>query len=299
MMRFVRDFGRMLLAMLLINLLLIWLLGTFGVWGRWASQVSAQRDEMRGGVVLTDNERPLISDILLLPTPQLSNLSVETQGLEAAINGEADLSISARLLKISASITMPPDASTHFLPNDSAFDYLPTQSVETLLNSPTAAASLLNKHVVASALSKPLVSQMDTLTLASGGSWPIRADDNVLHIGNAGAISAEIPHTNGFVHKIDRVLLPNEGVSIDTPDGTTEIDYNGTFITINGSGQANMLVILHDGQTNFGNALVNTEGRWSLSGNLHAGRHEFVAYLVQPSDRFPLAASVPIILTSE
>ena len=296
MMRFVHDFGRLLLGLLLINLLLIWVLALTGTWSRWATNASNRRDAMRGGVIHQTGEtsEPGVA-ILSEPLPVDS---AENGNLKERLAADPSLTIAAQLIDLATAVNDLPQPVTLFLPTDDAFAQLPNQSVEALIANPAAAAALLNQHSTAAILPTALVSQMQSIRLGDGRVLPIDASDG-LRVGNAGVVSAEIAYDGGLIHKVDRVLLPTADVSIDTPDGVTELDYTGSFLTINGSGRPDTLVIVHDGAMNFGNALVNGEGRWTLSGDLATGRHVFVAYLVQPGDMLPIGASIPIILNSQ
>ena len=252
---------------------------------------------MRGGVINMAGSDTEESGVAPLSEP-LPVDSAESSNLKELIAADPDLTVAAQLIDLATAVNDLPQPVTLFLPTDTAFARLPTQSVEALLNNPAAAAALLNQHSTAAILPAALVSQMQSLKLADGRVLPIASTDG-LRVGDAGVVSAEITYNGGILHKIDRVLLPNTNVSIDTPDGVTELDYTGSFLTINGAGQPNMLVIVHDGAINFGNALIDAEGRWSLSGDLAAGRHELVAYLIQPGDMLPVGASIPIILNSQ
>ena len=291
MMRFVRDFGRLLIAMLLINLLLIWLLSISGTWSRWASNISNRRDTLRGGVLDTPQGVAMLSESLPATVTSHDDLLHTAQI-------DPDLTIATQLIESAASATSLPQPITVFLPTDQAFMRLPAESVDAILANPTAAADLLHRHMAAGMLPASRLSQMQSLPRLSGQSLTIEETEAGVRVDYGNVHSADLAYNGGILHKIDRVLLPSDTVAIDTPDGVTELDYTGRFITINGSGQPNTLLILHDGREHFGNALINAEGRWSLSGNLAAGRHELVAYMVQPTDSLPLAASVPIVLTS-
>ena len=297
MMQFVRDFGRLLIAMLLINVLLIWLLSVTGTWSRWANNASDRRDTLRGGTV--GNADDAINGAAAL-SESLPNVaaSADDDSLIAVIQADPELTISTQLIESTISVAPLPQPMTIFLPTDAAWERMPPSSVEALLNNPEATASLLRHHAAAGILPGERVAQMKSLPRMTGGSLPIRAEGGLM-VGNGGVVSADIPFDGGILHKLDHVQLPNKDVSIDTPDGATELDYTGSFITINGSGRPNLYVILRDGNNDFGTVLVDPEGRWSLSGDLAAGRHALIAYLVQSADMLPLAASTPIILNSK
>jgi len=105
---------------------------------------------------------------------------------------------------------------TVFAPTDAAFALLPEGLVATLLEDPTGQlTTILTHHVYAgSALSTDLDDGMMVPTIA-GGELEVTIDSTGVYIDNAMVTVANIETSNGVVHVIDAVLIPEEGLSID------------------------------------------------------------------------------------
>lgn len=112
---------------------------------------------------------------------------------------------------------------TVFAPTNDAFGALPTGTVDTLLKPENKAAlqGVLTYHVVpgkisAADLSNKIVEAggMATLKTASGGSLGAKLDgDKVILVdekgGTAEVTIANVNQSNGVIHVVDSVLLPN------------------------------------------------------------------------------------------
>ena len=98
---------------------------------------------------------------------------------------------------------------TVFAPTDDAFSLVPANILETLLADPTGLLTqiLLNHVVSGTALSTDLSNGMMIETL-QGSEVMVSITDGVVMIGNAMVIAANIQASNGVVHVIDAVLVP-------------------------------------------------------------------------------------------
>ena len=98
---------------------------------------------------------------------------------------------------------------TVFAPTDDAFSLIPANILETLLADPTGLLTqiLLNHVVSGTALSTDLSNGMMIETL-QGSEVMVSITDGVVMIGNAMVIAANIQASNGVVHVIDAVLVP-------------------------------------------------------------------------------------------
>ena len=105
---------------------------------------------------------------------------------------------------------------TVFAPTDAAFALLPEGLVATLLEDPTGQlTTILTHHVYAgSANSIDLYDGMMVPTIA-GGALEVAIDFTGVYIDNAMVTVADIETSNGVVHVIDAVLIPEEGLSIE------------------------------------------------------------------------------------
>lgn len=100
---------------------------------------------------------------------------------------------------------------TVFAPTDAAFARLPKGTVQSLLRpeNKSKLATILKYHVVSGRVRaadiKPGRSHVPTL---SGAQLTVRKHGGV-RVNNARVTSADVRASNGVIHVIDRVLLPN------------------------------------------------------------------------------------------
>ena len=96
---------------------------------------------------------------------------------------------------------------TVFAPNDEAFAKLPAGTVEGLLEDPEKLAAILTYHVVAGKKVASDVVGAKTLATVQGQSLSIDTTDGVT-IGGAKVLTTDIEASNGVIHVIDTVLIP-------------------------------------------------------------------------------------------
>jgi uncharacterized surface protein with fasciclin (FAS1) repeats len=99
---------------------------------------------------------------------------------------------------------------TVFAPTDEAFAKLPAGTVENLLKPENKAklASILTYHVVSGAVSSGEVVKMTSAKTVQGQSVKISAKDGVVMIDSAKVVKADVMASNGVIHVIDSVILP-------------------------------------------------------------------------------------------
>lgn len=98
---------------------------------------------------------------------------------------------------------------TVFAPTDEAFAELPEGTVEGLLEDKEALTAILLYHVVSGeVLSKDVVKLNKAATL-NGQSVSIKAAAGKVMIDNAVVTAADIQTSNGVIHVIDAVILPD------------------------------------------------------------------------------------------
>ncbi|MGJ5621579.1 fasciclin domain-containing protein [Sulfitobacter sp. MF3-043] len=98
---------------------------------------------------------------------------------------------------------------TVFAPTDEAFAALPEGTVETLLlpENKDQLAAILTYHVIAGkVLSTDLVDDTEAMTV-QGTTVMIDLDNGVM-VDGATVTTADIEATNGVIHVIDKVILP-------------------------------------------------------------------------------------------
>ena len=99
---------------------------------------------------------------------------------------------------------------TVFAPTDEAFAALPEGTVESLLlpENKDQLVAILTYHVVpAKVMSADIAGKTATATTVNGGDLAIDATDGV-KVNTANVVTADIEASNGVIHVIDAVILP-------------------------------------------------------------------------------------------
>lgn len=101
-------------------------------------------------------------------------------------------------------------ALTVFAPTDEAFAKLPKGTVESLLKPENKAqlAEILKYHVVAGRVHAADVVRVDRVKTLNGQSVFIDIADGRLRVDGAAVLKSDIDTSNGVIHVIDRVILP-------------------------------------------------------------------------------------------
>jgi uncharacterized surface protein with fasciclin (FAS1) repeats len=104
-----------------------------------------------------------------------------------------------------------PGPFTVFAPNDEAFAKLPAGTVENLLkpeNLETLVAVLTYHVVPGKIMSADIAGKTADVETVQGGTLAVNATNGVM-VNNATVIAADIETSNGVIHVIDTVVLPN------------------------------------------------------------------------------------------
>ena len=99
---------------------------------------------------------------------------------------------------------------TVFAPTDAAFAALPAGTVESLLKPENRAklVAILTYHVVPGRVTAAQVSGMDSATTVQGGKVAIRSSGGAVTVNGARVVGADVAASNGLIHVIDTVLIP-------------------------------------------------------------------------------------------
>jgi uncharacterized surface protein with fasciclin (FAS1) repeats len=99
---------------------------------------------------------------------------------------------------------------TIFAPTDEAFAKLPEGTVESLLlpENKDKLAAILKYHVVSGRVFANQVVGQDSVKTLQGGSLAIRTGNDKVMVGKAQVVATDIQASNGVIHVIDSVLLP-------------------------------------------------------------------------------------------
>ena len=118
---------------------------------------------------------------------------------------------------------------TIFAPTDAAFDALPSGTVEALLADIPALTNILTYHAVAGSAFSAGLSNGQMIMTIQGQDVTVTLNNGNVFINNAQVTVADIVATNGVVHVIDAVLLPEPTVNngsvldiiVNSPDHNT------------------------------------------------------------------------------
>jgi transforming growth factor-beta-induced protein len=97
---------------------------------------------------------------------------------------------------------------TVLAPTDEAFAALGQETIDALLADPEQLATVLRNHVLPSPQDAELIGIMTNLLTIDGVSLPVVVDGDVITIGGATVVTADIAADNGIIHVIDVVLVP-------------------------------------------------------------------------------------------
>lgn len=101
---------------------------------------------------------------------------------------------------------------TVFAPTDAAFKNLPEGKLEMLLKPENKAelASILNYHIVSGRKTAEDVGKWENARTVNGQPAPVKMTDGKVSIDGAHVVSADIASSNGLIHGIDKVNLPQQ-----------------------------------------------------------------------------------------
>ncbi|NDW52011.1 fasciclin domain-containing protein [Aliiroseovarius sp. PrR006] len=100
---------------------------------------------------------------------------------------------------------------TVFAPTDDAFAALPDGTVEMLLQpeNKDKLTAILTYHVVPGAVMAKDVMGIDAATTVNGADVTVKVDGDAVMINGAKVVAADVAASNGVIHVIDAVLLPD------------------------------------------------------------------------------------------
>lgn len=100
-------------------------------------------------------------------------------------------------------------AYTVFAPTDAAFEALPPGTVDALLEDPDKLSSILLYHIAEGNLYAIDITGMDEISTMQGESLIVSQEAGAVYINQAQIIISDIIASNGVIHVIDAVLMPD------------------------------------------------------------------------------------------
>jgi uncharacterized surface protein with fasciclin (FAS1) repeats len=138
-----------------------------------------------------------------------SNPSAEANIVETAVAaGDFNTLVAAVQAAGLAETLAGPGPFTVFAPNDAAFAKLPAGTIETLLANPDQLREILLYHVVPGKVKAAQVVGLDRATTAQGQDVRIKVADGSVTVDGASVLATDIETSNGVIHVIDTVILP-------------------------------------------------------------------------------------------
>ncbi len=100
---------------------------------------------------------------------------------------------------------------TVFAPTDEAFAKLPEGTVENLLlpENKDKLVEILTYHVVPGKVKAADVITLDSAKTANGTNVAIRVEEQMVYVNNSRVVATDISASNGVIHVVDSVILPN------------------------------------------------------------------------------------------
>ncbi len=101
-----------------------------------------------------------------------------------------------------------PGPFTLFAPTDEAFAKIPKDDLKALLQNKEALRRVLLYHVVPGEVASSEVVSLETAGTAAGQSLTISVENGSVKVDDATVVATDIEASNGIIHVIDRVILP-------------------------------------------------------------------------------------------
>ncbi|MDX1493667.1 MAG: fasciclin domain-containing protein [Longimicrobiales bacterium] len=98
---------------------------------------------------------------------------------------------------------------TVFAPTDEAFAKIPAAQLEALLADKEALQKVLLYHVVPGKVASSQVVNLNSAETAAGQNVSIQVENGSVKVDDANVVATDIEATNGIIHVIDTVILPD------------------------------------------------------------------------------------------
>jgi uncharacterized surface protein with fasciclin (FAS1) repeats len=151
------------------------------------------------------NNKPETSE-----TSRTQEQAVEAKNIVEVASGNEDFSTLVTAIKAAGLVeTLSGEGQfTVFAPTNAAFAKLPADTLDQLLANPTELSKVLTYHVVPGKVTADQVVGLTEATTAQGQKVSIKVENGVVMINNSKVTSTDIAASNGVIHVIDTVLLP-------------------------------------------------------------------------------------------
>jgi uncharacterized surface protein with fasciclin (FAS1) repeats len=140
----------------------------------------------------------------------LSSAATAADIVDTAIAGKFNTLVAAVKAAGLVDTLKGPGPFTVFAPTDEAFAKLPAGALDDLLKPENKARlqSVLTYHVVPGKVMSADVVKLNSAKTAEGSTIRIKANSNGVMVNDAHVVKADIAASNGVIHVIDKVILP-------------------------------------------------------------------------------------------
>lgn len=157
-----------------------------------------------------DNTDTMAADTIAPATA--SGMDVAPAGMSIVETAQSNPTFSTLVTAIdSAGIAADlqgPGPYTVFAPTNDAFAAVPSDALTSLLNDKPALTRVLQYHVVPGRLMAADLQGMTSVTTLEGTTLTVRVEGGNVYVGDAQVVQADVNASNGVVHAINAVLMP-------------------------------------------------------------------------------------------
>ena len=164
-----------------------------------ACNTASEKSESENNTTMNAGQANVQDDVSMKDVVKIAVNSKDHTTLVAALK-------QAELVDVLAN----PGPFTVFAPTNAAFDKLPAGTVDNLMKDEKKAdlQNILQYHVTTSSLKAESFTDGQSLGMVNGGNVRISVKDGKVFLNDNAVIIASVPASNGIVHIIDGVLLP-------------------------------------------------------------------------------------------
>ena len=163
--------------------------------------------------------------LLLAPAASAQDYSAEAteateaQDLLATLEERGDFTILAGALRdtgLDAALSTG-ETFTLFAPTDAAFQQLPAGTLENL--SPEELTEILRYHLLVGAVPSQDAAALSSAPTVQGDELSFATTDGRLTVNGAAITEADVQASNGVIHVVDTVLMPDAGAEMGAETG--------------------------------------------------------------------------------
>ena len=114
---------------------------------------------------------------------------------------------------------------TVFAPPDAAFAVLSQEALDLLTQNPDLLRAILEYHIVSASFTTAQLRERSTVRTMLGADAKVAVSGDTIKIDEAKITTPDIEASNGFIHVIDQVLVPNVTPGVPTLPANTVTVY--------------------------------------------------------------------------